>query len=47
MQAPATLNLICYQGASFDYDLTWTTNGTAVNLTGYDARMQVSQSTGL
>ncbi len=44
MQAPATLNLVCYQGASFDYALTWRTNGTAVNLTGYSARMQVRES---
>lgn len=44
MQAPATLNLVCYQGASFDYSLTWRTNGTAVNLTGYSARMQVRES---
>lgn len=41
MQAPATLNLNCWQGANWDYSLTWTTNGTAVNLTGYNARMQV------
>lgn len=44
MQAPATLNLDCWQGASFDYSLTWQTNGTAVNLTGYSARMQVRES---
>lgn len=44
MQAPATLNLDCWQGASFDYSLTWQTNGTAVNLTGYTARMQVRES---
>jgi hypothetical protein len=41
MQAPGTLNLEMWQGASWDYNLTWTTNGTAVNLTGYTARMQV------
>lgn len=41
MQAPATLNLTCYQGATFDYLLTWKTNGTAVDLTNYSARMQV------
>lgn len=41
MQAPATLNLVCYQGATFDYLLTWKTNGTAVDLTNYSARMQV------
>ncbi len=43
MQSPATLNLNCWQGASFDYNLTWLLNGTAVNLTGYSARMQVRQ----
>lgn len=41
MQAPGILNLEMWQGASWDYNLTWTTNGTAVNLTGYSARMQV------
>ena len=41
MQAPGTLNLEMWQGASWDYNLTWTTNGTAENLTGYTARMQV------
>lgn len=45
MQAPATLNLTMYQGASFDYQLTWnTTEGTVtspVNLTNWTARMQV------
>jgi hypothetical protein len=41
MQAPGYLDLDCYQGANFDYTLTWQTNGTAVNLTGYGARMQV------
>lgn len=44
MQAPATLNLNCWQGANFDYSLTWKTNGTAVNLTGYSARMQVRET---
>lgn len=44
MQAPATLNLNCWQGANFDYSLTWRTNGTAVNLTGYSARMQVRET---
>lgn len=44
MQQPGWLDLDCYQGASFDYTLTWKTNGTAVNLTGYSARMQVRQT---
>lgn len=41
MQTPGLLDLNCYQGASFDYTLTWQTNGAPVNLTGYTARMQV------
>lgn len=44
MQAPATLNLTCYQGATFDYQLTWNLAGTPVNLTTYSARMQVRQT---
>lgn len=45
MQAPGDLNLDCFQGANFDYSLTWTTtSGTVtspVDLTNYTARMQV------
>jgi len=41
MQAPGNLNLTMYQGASWDYTLTWQTNGTPVNITNYSARMQV------
>jgi hypothetical protein len=48
MQAPATLNLTMYQGASFDYNLVWnTTEGTVttpVNMTNWSARMQVRNS---
>jgi hypothetical protein len=48
MQAPATLNLTMYQGATFDYNLVWnTTEGTAttpVDLTNWSARMQVRTS---
>ena len=43
MQAPGVLDLDCYQGANFDYELTWTVAGSAVNITGYSARMQVRQ----
>lgn len=43
MQAPGVLDLDCYQGANFDYQLTWTVAGSAVNVTGYSARMQVRQ----
>lgn len=41
MQAPANLDLTVYQGASWDYSLTWNLSGTPVNLTGYSARMQI------
>lgn len=44
MQAPGVLNLVAYQGASFDYTLTWLAGGTAVDLTSYSARMQVRES---
>jgi hypothetical protein len=44
MQKPGRLNLECYQGATFDYSLTWTAAGSAVDLTQYDARMQVRES---
>jgi hypothetical protein len=43
MQAPGYLDLECWQGANFDYVLTWTVGGSAVNLTGYSSRMQVRQ----
>ena len=43
MQAPGYLDLGCWQGANFDYQLTWTVAGSAVNVTGYSARMQVRQ----
>jgi hypothetical protein len=46
MQAPAKLDLVCYQGASFDYQLTWNLNDEPVDLTNYDARMQVRPSHG-
>lgn len=44
MQAPGNLDLNMYQGANWDYELTWNTGGTPVNLTGYDARMQMRRS---
>jgi hypothetical protein len=44
MQTPGVLDLNCYQGANFDYTLTWQSGGSAVNLTGYTARMQVRES---
>lgn len=44
MLKPGWLDLDCYQGASFDYTLTYQLGGSAVNLTGYTARMQVRQT---
>ena len=44
MQTPGKLNLNCYQGATFDYEMTWTAAGSAVDLTNYSARMEVRPS---
>lgn len=44
MQTPGKLNLVAYQGASWDYTLTWLAGGTPVNLTSYTARMQVRET---
>jgi hypothetical protein len=41
MQSPGYLDLNCWQGANFDYVLTWESAGTPVNISGYSARMQV------
>lgn len=46
MAAPAgQYHIITDQGATFSRQLTWTdSNGAAVNLTGYSARMQLRTS---
>lgn len=44
MFEPGQLDLDMYQGASWDYTLTWTTSGTPVDLTDYSARMDVRVS---
>lgn len=44
MISPTQLNLTMYQGASFTYTFTWTTDGEPVNLSGYTARMDVRPS---
>lgn len=44
MQSPGQLDLMCYQGATFDYSMTWTSAGSAVDLTDYSARLQVRES---
>jgi hypothetical protein len=38
---PATWDLVCKKGATFDRTCTFKADGVAVNLTGYTARMQV------
>jgi len=38
---PGIYNIKAYQGATYDLNLTWAIGGTAVNLTGYTAAMQV------
>lgn len=44
MQKPGKLDLEMWQGASWDYTITWTSGGTAIDLTNYSARMQVRDS---
>lgn len=46
MQAPGRYDFTIFQGASFDTTLTWKvgTPATAVNLTGFTARLQVRTS---
>jgi hypothetical protein len=44
MITPGTYNLTCYQGADFDQTFTITQGGTALNLTGYTASMQVREA---
>ena len=43
MISPATYNITCYQGATLDKTFTVTQDGTAVNWTGYTAKLQVRQ----
>lgn len=44
MIKPGTHNVVCYQGATFDLNFTVKLAGTAIDLTGYTARMQVRES---
>jgi hypothetical protein len=41
---PAIYNIKAYQGATYDLNMTWAIGGTAVNLTGYSAAMQVREN---
>jgi hypothetical protein len=43
MQKPGELDLEMWQGASWDYTLTWTAGGTAIDLTNYTARLKVKE----
>jgi hypothetical protein len=43
---PATYDIVCPQGATYDSTFTLTVGGTAQNLTGYTAAMQVRESAG-
>jgi hypothetical protein len=41
---PGRYNITAYQGATYEMSMTWAIGGTAVNLTGYTAAMQVRES---
>ena len=43
---PGTYNITVWQGADYDKTFTATQGGTAINWTGYTARMQVRDSMG-
>lgn len=40
---PGKYNMVCPQGSTFNKMLTYSIDGTPVNLTGYTARMQVRE----
>jgi hypothetical protein len=44
MISPATYNITSYQGATYDLNMTYAIGGTAVNLTGYTAALQVREN---
>ena len=44
MQAPAQLTLKLFQGASWDYTLTWKVDDALVDLGGFTARLQARPS---
>ena len=41
MLTPAEYEIVCFQGATLDKTFTATNDGTAVNWTGYTAKLQV------
>lgn len=44
MTNPGTYNIIAYQGATFDVTATYSIGGTAIDLDGYTAAMQIRES---
>lgn len=44
MIRPGKYNILAYQGATYELNLNWAIGGTAVDLTGYNAAMQVRQT---
>jgi hypothetical protein len=44
MITPGTFDITCFQGADFDQQFAVTQGGTALNWTGYTARMQVREA---
>jgi hypothetical protein len=44
MQAPGKLDLECFAGSTFNYELTYIAGGQPVDVTDFDARMQVRVS---
>lgn len=44
MIKPGTYNAVCYAGATFDLNFTVKLSGTAIDLTGYTAALQVRES---
>jgi hypothetical protein len=45
MITPGTYDITCFQGADYDQTFSISQGGTALNFTGYTARMQVRNST--
>ena len=41
MIQPATYPIVCPAGATFDLSMLWELNGTPVDLTGYEAKLEV------
>lgn len=44
MITPGDYDITCYQGADYDQSFTVSQGGTALNWTGYTARMQVREA---